>query len=253
LADQVQWEINLIKAHSRATGPTSEDGKAASARNIEGHPTPEETRLTRFNAIKHAQRAEVATYFPAKPGKYSACNGCEFLEGCADQVACLKKTELFMRHHIAFETRDPTLLTSMRASLHAKVQAIIDDILLSIIQDGVRIKAPQWYYDKDGGFHLAEYTDDAGERRLIEEINSHPLLKTLGDLIGKVGLTLSDEGMTMCQQDGSHEEKKGDAGVSQDEMREWQARNEKNANALMDMVSRSHGVIDITPSKDADG
>lgn len=238
-----------MKAHARASGPTSSEGRAASARNIDGHPTPEETRLTRFNSLKHGLRSTVATYFPARPGKYPQCEGCELFDGCEQQVACMKKTELFMRHQIAFETRDPTLLASMRAVLHANVSAIIDDIVLSILQDGVRLKTPAWYYDKDGGFHLAEYTDSHGERRLIEEVTAHPLLKTLGDMISKVGLTLSDEGMTMRQQDGMPDDEDKASGISPDEMRDWQRRSEKQTDALMAMVHRSHDVIDVTPDQ----
>jgi hypothetical protein len=58
-------------------GPVTAEGKAAAAKNLEGHPTPQESRLTRFNAMKHGMEARTATYFPAKPDKYAFCEGCD--------------------------------------------------------------------------------------------------------------------------------------------------------------------------------
>jgi len=204
---------------------------------------------TRFNAMKHGLRAKVATYFPAKPGKYPHCDGCEFFNGCEKTVACMKRTELYMRHHIAFETRDPTLLTGIRAQLQANIQAIIDDIILSIIRDGVSIKTPKWYTDPDGTFHLAEYVDDDGNRRLIEEMHANPLLRTLGDMIAKNGMTLTDESMTMRQQDCSVSSAADASGVSTEEMRDFQRRNEAQMSALIGMIKRSEKIIDITPQE----
>lgn len=247
MADQAQWEVALYKARSHATGPKTPPGIAATTRNLEGHPTREESIRTRFNAMKHGLSARVATYFPSKPGKYPHCNGCEFFKGCEKTVACMKRTELYMRHHIAFETRDPSLLTDIRAQLQANIQAIIDDIVLSIIQDGVRLKSPRWYYDSEGTFHLAEYVDSDGNTRLLEEINAHPLLKTLGDLISKNGMTLGDEAMTMRQQDGSSDARDTDNGVTPEEMRDFQRRNEEQMSSLMSMIKRSESIIDVTP------
>lgn len=71
--EQARFERGLIKAWASATGPRTPEGKAASAKNLEGHPTPEEALRTRFNAMKHGMAAKVATYFPAKP------------DGCCEQ------------------------------------------------------------------------------------------------------------------------------------------------------------------------
>ncbi len=79
-------------------------------------------------------------------------------------MACLKRTELLLKHQIAFETGDPGLLVDLRAQLHANVQALIDDMILAMAQDGVRLKNPEWYYDKDGVFHWAQGTDENGKK-----------------------------------------------------------------------------------------
>ena len=47
------WERNLLKAHANATGPRTEAGEGAAAANLEGHPTLEEAKRTRFNGMKH--------------------------------------------------------------------------------------------------------------------------------------------------------------------------------------------------------
>lgn len=231
-----------MASFGRHTGPRSAAGMAAVSRNLEGHPTPEEARRTRFNAMKHGLFAQTATYFPAKPGAYAQCAGCEHLptEDCRGAGACLKRTELLLQHQVAFETGDPKLLTDLRARTQAFVQAIIDDIILAIVSEGVQLKSPRWYYDKDGGFHLAEYADEEGARRLIMEVQAHPLLKSLSDLLAKNNLTLADLAMTPRQQtqdellQGYLEER------SQSEsMLDFQRRNTQALERLEEQIARS--------------
>ena len=187
----------MWKGHAHATGPKTKEGIAAVTENIAGHPTPEEAKRTRFNAMTHGAYARVASYFPARPGAYQHCEGCHHLNnGCGEQPACLKRTELYLRHQAAFQAGDPAMLTDLRADLHARISAIIDDITLAIIRRGVEIETPQWYYDKDGVFHLAKYKNKYGEEIILKEVRQHPLLKTLGEYIGKIGLSLGEQGMT---------------------------------------------------------
>ncbi len=202
-APQAAWERALLKAWTRATGPRTEAGKAAAARNLEGHPTAEEAVRTRFNALKHGLYARTATYFPARPGQYPHCEGCELrYTVCPTQTACLKRTELFLKHHIAFETRDPELLTELRADTQAAVQAIINDMILAISADGgPRIKSVEWYYDKEGGFHLARWRDQDGNEQQIYKLEAHPLLKPLIDFLAKNAMTLADMEMTPKSRD----------------------------------------------------
>lgn len=124
-------------------------------------------------------------------------------EDCKEFGGCLKRAELLLRHQIAFESNDPNKLQQFRAKTQAHVQALIDDMILAIAQDGgPRITSPEWYYDKDGGFHLAKYTDaKSGEIVHINKIEAHPLLKLLMDFISKNKMTLEDMGMTPKVQD----------------------------------------------------
>ncbi len=249
-ADQAAWERSLFKAWTKATGPKTAAGKAKTALNLVGHPTPEEAVRTRFNAMRHGLIARTATYFPAKPGGYPHCETCEYLHGvCRTQVACLKRTELFLVHHIAFETRDPGLLTQLQAELQAAVRAIINDLILAIVQDGVKLETPQWYYDKEGRFHLAQYTDEAGEKRLIKEVSAHPLLKTLSELIAKNGLSLSDQGMTPRVQEEQDllEGQLTSQGEDRQSLLEVQSRQAEALESLRGMIARSQQKLRSDP------
>lgn len=187
-----------MKAHANATGPTTPEGKAAVTRNLEGHPTPEEAQRTRFNAMKHGMTARTATYFPAKPGKYPDCEHCQYRLDCSvANLACRKRVELFMRTHIAFDTRDPKLLTELNADIQSNIMAIMQNMLITIVADGVALRQPAWYYDKDGGLHWVEKIDpDSGEVTPVIEIQAHPLLKPLRELLAANGMTLTDLAMT---------------------------------------------------------
>ncbi len=205
--EQAPWERALLKAWQNATGPRTAEGKAASSANLDGHPTPEEARRTRFNAMRHGLHAKTATYFPAKPDGYAHCAGCEVdREWCAQQPACVKKTELFMLHQAAFEQREPKALMGIYSDLHGAIFAVLQQILQTIIADGVKITSPQYYTDKEGVMILAQYTDDQGKMHQIYDIEAHPLFRPLGELISRTGLSLADMGMTVKVIDQQEEE-----------------------------------------------
>lgn len=202
--EQAHWERSLLKGWSRATGPKTDEGKAKNALNLIGHPNAEAQRRTRFNGIKHGLSARVATYYPARPGKYPHCRTCRWLNnGCGewDHGACQTRMEIFLQHQIAFQTRDPSMLVQMDADQQSKTRALMDDMLLAIISTGVEIRAPQWYHDKDGELHIAEYVDDEGKIKRIEEISAHPLLKPLYELMSRNAQILSALGMTQKSQE----------------------------------------------------
>lgn len=197
-APQAAWERNIMQAWAKATGPRTPEGKAASAANLEGHPTPEETMRTRFNAMQHGLTARTATYFPAKPGKYAACANCEVdKDWCRQQVACTKQTGLFMLHHAAFEQGNPKVLRGMYADLQSAIFSVLQQILQTIIADGAKITTPEWYTDKEGVLCFVKYFDEnAMQMRQIMNIEAHPLFRPLGELLTRANLSLSDMGMT---------------------------------------------------------
>ncbi|TCS35785.1 hypothetical protein EDC30_10984 [Paucimonas lemoignei] len=195
---QASWERALMKAWKNATGPKTEEGKAASAANLEGHPTKEESLRTRFNAMKHGASAKVAKYFPAKPGKYALCESCEVDRfWCASQPCCVKQTQNFMIHHAAFEQKKPGLLSEMHAEMQAAIFSILQQIIMTIIADGVKIERPVFHFDENGCLHLGEYTDkETGDKRMLMDVSAHPLLKPLTDFLSKNSMSLADMGMT---------------------------------------------------------
>lgn len=196
-ASQAPWERALLKAWQNATGPKTPEGVAATTANLVGHPTPEEALRTRFNAMKHGLSAKTATYFPSRPGGYSFCAGCEIdFDFCATQAACTKQTRLFMQHHAAFESRNPKHLSGIYADLQAALFAVLQQILQTIIADGVKIEAPQ-YINYEGEVIFVEYTDPTtGTKSVIKDIQAHPLFKPLGELLSRNNLSLADMGMT---------------------------------------------------------
>lgn len=187
-----------MKAWENATGPKTAEGKAATAANLEGHPTPDEAKRTRFNAMKHGLNARVATYFPAKPDGYSFCSTCEVNRTwCAAQPACVKKTELFMLHQAAFEQRDPKKLMGVYSELQSAIFAVLQQILQTIIADGVKLSTPEYYTDKEGVLIIATYMDEKTfEQKTIYNIEAHPLFRPLGEMLSRTGLSLADMGMT---------------------------------------------------------
>lgn len=195
---QVGWERALLKAHQTSTGPRTAEGKAAAAANLDGHPTPEEVRRTRFNAMKHGMNARVATYFPAKPDRYAFCERCEVDRlWCSQQAACSKQTELFMLHHAAFDQRDPRLLSGIHADVSASLMAMLQMCIQEVLGLGVLIKAPKVELDREGNPVTLTFVDADGKRQYIYNYQSNPAFKPLTELVSRLGLSMSDLGLTV--------------------------------------------------------
>jgi hypothetical protein len=194
---QAPWERALLKAHQAATGPKTPEGRAATAANLAGHPSPDEALRTRFNAMKHGLSARTATYFPAKPDGYSFCKQCDVSRlWCYEQPACVKQTELFMLTHAAFEQRDPRVLGKVHSDLHAALVASLQMCLQAVLGDGVVIKTPK-VVASDGVAITLTYLDSNGERQTVYEYAANPAFKPIADLVSRLGLSLTDLGMTV--------------------------------------------------------
>jgi hypothetical protein len=199
---QAGWERALMKAHQESTGPKSEEGKAASSSNLAGHPTPDAMRVIRFNAMKHGMQARVATFFPAKPGKYAFCAQCDVdWAWCMDQPACVKQTELFMLHHAAVEQRNPKHLGKIHADIIAAVTSALQLCLQTVLADGVVIKTPRVELARDGTPVALTYMDGNGQVQHIYDYHSNPAFKPITDLISRLGLSMQDLGLTFQQND----------------------------------------------------
>lgn len=207
---QASWERALLKAHQHATGPTTPEGKAATAANLEGHPTAEEALRTRFNAMKHGMAARTATYFPAKPGRYTFCERCDVDRvWCGQQAACVKQTEIFMLHHAAFDKRDPRVLAGLHADLQASLTAMLQMAIQEVLGDGITIAQPRVELDREGNPVTLTYLDAQGERQYIMNRQSNPAIKAVTELVSRLGLSMSDLGMTVRAADTDDDGFKG--------------------------------------------
>lgn len=195
---QAAWERALLKAHQHATGPKTPQGLAATTANLAGHPTPEEALRTRFNGMKHGLNARTATYFPSKPDGYPFCQRCDVdREWCKEQPACVKQTELFMLHHAAFEQRNPKALARIHGDLHAALVASLQMCLQAVLGHGVVMAVPKVQLDKDGRSVTLKYIGEDGQEHQVMEYMANPAFKPIADLVTRLGLSLSDLGMTV--------------------------------------------------------
>lgn len=236
---QVNWEVGQFCAVLNATGPRTTEGKARTTANLAGD---HERSLSRFNALKHGANAKTAMFFPARPGKYPQCANCDVdKEYCASQPACTKRTELMMTHLIAFQSGDPSKLTELHAINQANMASIFQDLMQTIIIDGVALRTPVHSFDKDGGFHIAEYKGVDGERQTIEEVKAHPLLKPMLDMLSKNNLSLSDLNMTPKVQtdNGIELGRTIDQEDERESALEYQRKMSNQMNDLRGMISRS--------------
>jgi hypothetical protein len=249
-AKQAPWEQALMASYGKHTGPKTDQGRVNAAANLDGHPTPEETLRTRFNAMKHGLNARVATYFPAKPGHYPHCKTCHIdWDDCIKEVACMKRTELFMRHQIAFESRDPSLLTDIRSDMQANIQAIIDDMILAIAGDGVTIRTPA-YSMKDGKIEIGRYIDENGREQLIyDALQAHPLLKVLSEFISRNSMSLGDMGMTakVIENQESSLGHLAETKDNQESLLAYQQQQTKQLENLQQMIANSQSRIKNDP------
>jgi len=195
---QAAWARALLKAHQNATGPKTAEGKAATARNLDGHPTSEEAQRTRFNAMQHGMAARTATYFPSKPDRYAFCARSDMDRvWCGQQSACVKQTEIFMLHHAAFDQRDPKVLAGLHADLQASLTAMLQMAIQDVLGEGITIVQPRVELDREGTPVTLTYLDAQGTRQYIMNRQSNPAIKAVTELVTRLGLSMSDLGMTV--------------------------------------------------------
>lgn len=218
-----KWQVNLLKAWTNASGPKNTD-------------------LSRFNAITHGLTAKVAQYHPARPGSYGVCENCEWLNnGCGENNNrhCLKRTEIYMRHRLANHEGDITALKDIFADTQAGAQIILENMMLAIMQDGVRLEAPQTFTDKvSGKVKPVDYIDSKGQLKTIVELKAHPLLKPFIEMLSKNNLSLADMMLTQKQQ-GEDATLKGfleDESENREEARKRQELFERRQSKLLELV-----------------
>lgn len=175
---------NLYRAWLNPTGTKSPE---VSAQNL---PDPHDGRR-RFNALKHGLFAKKAKYFPAKVGQYAECTDCVYSQECEEGGICLEITKLRMMVTRAFDSKNPELLQPLFQDIQSDMFVLLKRMMNQVMADGVALKAPVFCGSKDGPVLVK----DADNKQIIET-SAHPLIKAIGDLIQKNGLSLSDLQMT---------------------------------------------------------
>lgn len=245
--EQAPFERGLLRAWRSATGPKTPEGIAATTKNLEGHPTPEEALRTRFNGMKHGLSARTATYFPAKPDGYAFCSTCNVdRPWCKEQPACVKQTQHFMLHHAAFEQRNPKHLMGIYADFHAALMATISECLRRIIGDGVTVATPKTYVDKDGRCLVVEYLDEQGNRQTVLDVQAHPLFRPVAELITRTGIDLANLGMTP-RQVPEEDEQKGKLADDRESAAVLQERQVKALEDLRTLMNRAQSNANNDP------
>ena len=199
-AEHASWELAQWKAiHDNGrTGAVTEQGRIRISEANRAR-DPESYAVSRFNSIKHGMSSRVAKYFPARPGHYDQCEGCEYLfNGCGDPMPhCAKRTEIFVQHALAQEEGDGSLLGPLMAETQAGLSAVLADMLRSIAKKGVLIETPEFFIDKETHkVKLVEYEDEFGRKHRLTRSEANPLLQPLIALIKSNNITLGDMGLT---------------------------------------------------------
>lgn len=204
---QDKIQRSQLKAWARSAGPTSDAGRAKAQKNLAAsNRTPESYARSRFNNLQHGMYARTARFFPAVPGRYPECDGCEYRETtCEASSGCQKRVELYMRHELAVENKDPSLLAKYRADTQATVYALLEMIMMTILEDGVKLQRPVYnFHQESGELMVATFHDaESGEERTVYDISAHPLLKTLTDILSKNNMSLADMALTPKVQEDS--------------------------------------------------
>lgn len=269
--EQASWERNFLKMLAfppdpRNQGPKTPEGRHACGANLRAIAADPErlarrTAKARFNAMRHGLYAKVALYFPARPGKYPHCQGCLYLDDCGswEHGACLRRTELFLQHRVAFQRRDPNALRDLHADNQAQIQAIFQDIILAITRTGVELKSPEWYHDKEGELHWVERVNDNGDVEPILKVEAHPLIKAMFEIMAKNNMTLGDLRMTPKAQD-EEEALQGfiDGKSAPDDLRQFAERQTVALEQLTALIARSrdrqqHDPVLIEHRREGDG
>lgn len=171
LAEQEAWQqaqFCILKKR----GAKSEAGKKIISKNFPRMSTPNK-KFARFYNKETGRHSRVSTYYPAKPGRYKQCKNCDIPhDECEENIACLKRMELFFYHHIAVETGDVKLLDKLHADFQSNIFAIVDDMVSAIVSEGVLLES-------ENGEKIA-----------------NPLIREITNIMKANGLTLKDMGLT---------------------------------------------------------
>lgn len=187
-----------IHVHGRSGPATAEGVERVKAANKARDPSSYE--VSRFNAISHGENCQKATLFPARPGKYDACEGCEHLDnGCGspEMRFCQKRNEIFLQVSAAMQSGDPSKMNELFVGLQTNLIGITMDMARSIAVRGVELVTPELWEDKeDGRKRPVEYLDEQGNARTVYKVEVNPLIPVFSRLMKDNKMDLDSFGLT---------------------------------------------------------
>lgn len=243
---QAWWQVNLFKAlvaaDGKRTGPTTPEGRAKCGESL-ANLTPEQRAKGARGRLKHGRYAQDGSFFvPARPGKYEWCAGCEVEHSfCAKQVMCMTKASHFALVQAAFDGKNPDLLKGTFAKTHAAALLVLEGMLLSVLKNGVAREVPKCSVDKDGAIQVVSYYDEAGNSVVVTQQEINQLVRVIPDWISRMGLSLSDLGMSPKTVQDEKEAMGRLAGeqANQESLLEFESRKVKALEDLRGMLERS--------------
>lgn len=174
-----QCIYNLIPGGK--SGPTTERGKLISS----------------MNGFKTGEFAKKNFFRPAKPGKFSICEDCEYREECEEKqfIYCPKDTDIVAQHLVAFRDNNPQALKDNVAFLNARMFTTLIELLNEIEQSGV--VTPIYYRDKKGNIVFVKKNEKnpEGEPIILRKI-PNTAIDTVLKIMEKSGYTPQEWNMT---------------------------------------------------------
>jgi len=249
--EQAAWQVSLWKALHHGM---SDEGKKKVGQNLKSP----NNDMYHLNALQHGLAAKTAMHFPARPGRYAACEGCRHLlkdeperSECVEHRVCLRRSELILKHLKAFQDKNPAALMELFATQQGAISGLVSDMILAISQRGVEIETPRVWVDPKTGEVVPVTMPDpfTGEPRQVMEVSANPLLSKLIEVMAKNGMTLPDMGMTPRTQEDQallkgHLEAKAQ---DDDEDKAYRARQTAALENLSELIERGRKAAEADP------
>lgn len=184
--DNVSWRMmNLSKAWNHATGPRTSAGKSRS----------------RLNGWKHGGRSQAFPILaPALPGKFPACESCEFRTPCETEPYkyCPVLIGPMVAYVQAFQEGNLDTLREFAGLNQARALQVIQMMFMGIQEHGVLVKE-----------------QEATRNGTNIRYKANPLLNKIPDYFELLGHTAGDQLMTPRGQE-NNEAMKGYLGIESD-------------------------------------
>jgi len=176
---EVSWRVaNLALGWDKATGPVTEEGKARTA----------------LNGWKNGRTAsKFHIMAPAKPGKYSICAECQYLDECkANFKYCPVDLETLARFIQAYKEGAVNDLRELAGLAQANLHKIFNEMVHHILTKGVAIEKKIPIFDKEGDILVG----DDGKPMFNIQFEKNNLVKDLPAYVQSMGFSAIDQDMT---------------------------------------------------------